>query len=796
MADQAATEYDKLNPAVQGVQENQFLNYSKMQDFGTATGDLFKNLGETVKGAVQGVDTWIKESIRTDATNQVDTERDRTQNWLQGGDVPADVKSSIQNNSNLVGNLQIAKGQGQISEAYYQMRLDTISRDLRSRYPGYREHIDNVMHDLTGVTPANKVIQDLFHSANSKSDPEQQLNAHLVKEYIDVGGGQDIANYRQMNGANPPNNYLMQKVGDIKGAVYRVNAEKAKIELDAQSGTLAEHDAARVARTDVRTAISQSLTQGGGLFGDAQKFRQQMADIEEQQKQGNVTLNPKQTAALLVQANNIDMKIKAQTEATLNSPIYSKYLKPDDRKAIVDEMTNLSSTIRAGLGEGGKVLPGQLGLAGSVLDHMGKADSYNLLAPDETLRKAMSVQKMFGHESLSALLTMGSATQPQTDSTFSTQNVLRHLSNAKLDLAMGNTTLPRIAEAAAADKNAPPGSVKQVIDSSKTVILDKSKTLPDEKSIAQLATGLYSNGSNFINTVKQGDRQRVYADLASPEMSKRMLELKDNGQPELYDNYKKWINETGQVLTRTEMTSMIESSQGLLPKNGVMFDPTTNRFTAQFAPGQTSMATGPANRLNNIIAPLVLTMQQDGAKAEDITSAVGDWVRNAGTDFDSMVLQPPQEGRQGTGASKATTLQATQERPPTASRSIGNEAMRPTPKDESRIAPNQTYKLPEADIAPKPTDTNTLTESDKAQSNPYTTNDLHIGKYNGKYFIIPNQGKSGPITRKEVADYVKDRSDPAAGVGFDDPQFAIKRMEILQKLRDEKPEKYKSFGAQ
>jgi hypothetical protein len=63
--------------------------------------------------------------------------------------------------------LDSGRANGKISETAYLGRLDALAKDLRSRYPGYREYIDTEIQKVTGVNPANAYLKSLLGDINS-----------------------------------------------------------------------------------------------------------------------------------------------------------------------------------------------------------------------------------------------------------------------------------------------------------------------------------------------------------------------------------------------------------------------------------------------------------------------------------------------------------------------------------------------------------------------------------------------------------------------------------------------------
>jgi hypothetical protein len=77
---------------------------------------------------------------------------------------------------------------GALSESNYYSRLDAAAREMRSRYPGYKDEIDGFMSRLTGINPANAVAKDIIdRMSRTTKNPERELENTLNREARDKG---------------------------------------------------------------------------------------------------------------------------------------------------------------------------------------------------------------------------------------------------------------------------------------------------------------------------------------------------------------------------------------------------------------------------------------------------------------------------------------------------------------------------------------------------------------------------------------------------------------------------------
>lgn len=77
-----------------------------------------------------------------------------------------ETPSEIDGLPDRLGGLTGARDAGKISNSYYQGRLLAEAKDLRARYPGFRQEIDDQFAKVTGVNPANAYINSLVGDIN------------------------------------------------------------------------------------------------------------------------------------------------------------------------------------------------------------------------------------------------------------------------------------------------------------------------------------------------------------------------------------------------------------------------------------------------------------------------------------------------------------------------------------------------------------------------------------------------------------------------------------------------------
>jgi hypothetical protein len=180
---------------------------------GQGLGHLFKGIGEVFGEGLKAADKFVKSSIDQDVYSAVDAQRnqystqlenvagpqDTSGTFIDQGTMPAFVKpgtkpitnamsilpdaqsappDSIDKGLNRIDTLVAARANDKMTETMYIGQLDSIAKNLRAQYPGYREYIDQKISESTGMIPANAYIKSLIQDINaattaSKSELEK-----------------------------------------------------------------------------------------------------------------------------------------------------------------------------------------------------------------------------------------------------------------------------------------------------------------------------------------------------------------------------------------------------------------------------------------------------------------------------------------------------------------------------------------------------------------------------------------------------------------------------------------------
>ncbi len=240
---------------------------AEQPDANKSLGILFKGLGDVLEAGFKGADEVYKSVIsdkiydasnkeRNDFTSELGAfNKDlapgkKTADAGNGMDAYAqaseeDLPGDVADVESNVATLAAAKAAGKVSTSEYWMRLNNMTKELRSQYPGYRDYIDQKVSQVTGHNPANaymtSLIQDLNRQATAgKVDPVQRDTRALLKAAIAQGvpGATAMSTRFEAGEANSVEARLfVEKAGEPKYkadlATHTLVAEKGNLELDA-----------------------------------------------------------------------------------------------------------------------------------------------------------------------------------------------------------------------------------------------------------------------------------------------------------------------------------------------------------------------------------------------------------------------------------------------------------------------------------------------------------------------------------------------------------------------------------
>jgi hypothetical protein len=616
-----------------------------------STGTLLSGLGEAVKMKFAADDEYYKMRTREEAT----VETDKIRNLFSGLDQrqggwtleaigvtkgPA-VVQEIKNRMDRLGRLDEAYKSGRITNTHYWTMLDVAARELRSKYPGYREHIDNVMSDLTGATPANMVVAGIRQDAarDRSNDPDKQLKK-MVEDaaqqgYLAYTGFHAGPDGLPRNAAGKPVDLgtFINEVSKVRAVHYGRQDAKSKLEVDAAAGRANENDVEKNAQGRIDDVGDGYFRTATGLLGNPDDLQKKVDALQKDASLGKPLAGEELIRIQAEMAQHKNGYMRAVQKELADTPNL-KMLSPEKRAAIIK-----SAEDRWGQFED-IIFNKNYGLAiynKAWADSVGNSDVAKLIDRNETARQMNMINKWGGGEMVKAYLSVNPASMNDVQKLLKAQSLTKILS----------TGAPIHGEIETAARRAGISNVEYydtIIDQTVKAVLDpKSPKEVLDNGIKSLYGPMNTNFlyrhekgvyvPTFKNTAKM---QEYYAKLTSPEMTQRVLQLsRDTGDPTYWANYYGWA--TKSVINNGEVNRALQDVKRLSTETdqpfGVRYDPTTSTLSVVQRPvknasrygagyyaafkGQAEDAVATFNRMTEPMNRIFKETQEDRSKFFD-----------------------------------------------------------------------------------------------------------------------------------------------------------------------------------
>jgi hypothetical protein len=537
---------------------------------------LFEDIGNIYTAGVKAVDTLFKSVIRDEATEGVDEIRDREINMgAQQEGYGTQPPKEIDNAATRLGVMRSAKQSGQVGDSHYMLLLDAEARRLRSRYPGHREYIDNVIQDLTGTTPANRAI-DLMKSELRKEGKDTQLeneyhwarqNGGPLAELLAKGQTPDLSVSRQLNASH---------------GLYKASLEDTTKKITISKGTREEREASTERAATGLLAMhldnqeKAATTASGMTYEKLQSIREDMgktAPTAQQEEQLKIQIDQ------YVNEQNMEFNkfMRAvHTDAEGNKFTFGSELSNEAKARMHKNFQDkLESQIKPLVNKDYAGMTRNAAYAESkVNENMRKLVDVDIAARQAAYKKILGDQsfQFFSSTSGQAL-----AAQQQTFRDFILAGVSRPLEGSLQEDIKKARDLAK-------ESGMPDEKFKQV---QKVAIDDMVKHIKEQSSNTKLveyyATRLFDNregNKDWYANANPGTREYLYDQFMQPGVVKAITAPGVN--PEVVQNYHKWVESAAsdRMEGPKSQTAVLaqQLDRGTYPYT-LKFDPTTALFS-------------------------------------------------------------------------------------------------------------------------------------------------------------------------------------------------------------------------
>ena len=202
-----------------------------------SAGNLLSNIGDIVEGTAKTIDKAIQGNIQSDIYKEKDAVDEQMgvnamASVNESTGLPMSAPPEIDTSFNNLKDYQEAVRQGKLSPEIYELRAQAISKQLRVKYPGYREVIDDKIQSTFGINPANAVRRNILsaldNEANSADAQRKQQLSSLQRYESIIGDSPSLmtAYAQHESGALVDPRIMMQ----VRTEAMEANALKLKTE--------------------------------------------------------------------------------------------------------------------------------------------------------------------------------------------------------------------------------------------------------------------------------------------------------------------------------------------------------------------------------------------------------------------------------------------------------------------------------------------------------------------------------------------------------------------------------------
>lgn len=514
------------------------------------TSDLLSMGLEAFNAGVGFADDRIKQTIDNEAQAefdaaaneiaQVDARSVLEQSISYNEPVPSEINEAV----NTLQRNKNARDQGALSEDGYWARMHSVSRQLRARFPGHRDYIDQKVAQISGGRPANELVSNMLRqqAAQATASAKAEASRSALRERM------------VFNGINVPDGMSETEMLDYAGPILaereRAKQLKASFELRKAQGEIVdslEVDSAKHAvRSYMLETFNNVLTPIGKTY---QEFQTKLTNA-----QADGTIDEKEQTAIRTAFANLRLSATnlVETELLSNYPT----MKDTDRRDVMAPMLRRIDEMERALinGETGVLMMKKI-----EFDAMRRGDDIEFLESDPVLRAASAAERNLGQVA-GQVLVNGSAKFRET-----LDQALYGYAHQKLNADPDRGVLREIREYRGSDR---PTFTRAILDDRVRLLLD-DKATPDEVDRAARALFGVNNGS-LLDIIKEdttsvdplGNKARVFSTLANENVYKKLKTLADSGNSGPLERYKTWTKEAFASIYRSKADTLASTVGG------------------------------------------------------------------------------------------------------------------------------------------------------------------------------------------------------------------------------------------
>lgn len=523
-------------------------------------GVLFEGLAGVLGAGVQEADRQVQEDIREDVFAEVDAIQDEfgvgAATLLEEDVSRSPLPRELEQAGYTLDTMAEAAARGALKESHYWARMNSMVRQLRSKYPGYRAEIDQMVSGVTGARPANALRSALFSEYQSAASKETSDREGLIDRIAGSVGLPADFEAREFSGNPYSRHELTMYFSEVNKQKYTIDTARSRLALAADQGSANKTMATQEFNFLVNNSVHSTLTDVSNSLGS--RFTDVQAAILDFQDRAarNDPIAQEELAAHRATIANLRTELRLQLELLATSPLsddspesFSSLMSdPSEVNRIIDQAMAPIQTLEDAL------VNENFGAVGAITSWMDarKLDGQNAILSGVPMIEMMnSLRDLVGDEVMSHFLTLNPALQDTLTQTL--------LNASQIMAGLGRGDVPTFLSEFS-DKIDPEqrtALAQGMIDG----WVDYVTQLGNEN----ISVDLIKNHASFLfgrqatetfDLFEKSEQITYWKQIASPAVTANMVKLLEMGETETWDKYTTWVTEGFMTLFRDRVQNL------------------------------------------------------------------------------------------------------------------------------------------------------------------------------------------------------------------------------------------------
>lgn len=637
---------------------------------GKAIGQALDAGGSAIREGAQGITAAYEKGIQNTIYSAVDPLRDQymerlhsTDQALQGRDTPdplgRDAPRDVKGLPNTLSTLDSARANGKLSQTDYDARLNALAKEVRGKYPGYRQYVDEEFKRITGRDSANQYIRSVIQDVDSYMSARKGEGEKLANKIMASGFKYKEGNFWYQKVQENPDKYGPQALSwlnDMESKDHSLEMATKLIDFQKANNTLNREN-----ETDIQ---NKGITDSGSHYYSSKldtiathlnidpKTNDRMQDILNKMRRGEYAKDVTPQEAQMLGTFMTQQRAALSSERAADLAHTFPSMKTEEiQKTVDDELKVYYDPYQDAIGKG------NFSLAEHTKQQI-RAQSIEAASPYYDKGKWAQTNRVLTglHELDSPLAGQIAMQAGQQASTEMSGELTNNAAAAVTPPEKGGKSFGQIAQGMQT-KNVRDGRTwKSMVELYATVATKGPQAISNESADALVQSAFGPESADVLKYfAKEGTgrgkglgQQWVYNTFTSEGMADRVAKLSKE-KPELYENYRNWVGSnirylladhatlTGVAPEQTDRISTVQQALGDRPELKAHYNDESNTFSF-------TTSKGPTNRpdlaaLSNTLKRAAEISQKDPNHDIDPTVAVYQILKSMNAPEGSLIDQ-------------------------------------------------------------------------------------------------------------------------------------------------------------